>query len=190
MNKEDKNSHLVEVCRVWGPAEAKVIKSFLESNNISCLLRGQVVQSVHPFSMDGLGEIRILDETEGNVSYQYGNARAEEEQMDYLEFIARVTSHIPDKGQVTVRYYGFTQTRTEARCVKQKLILLSRPLLQMRLICSFQRLGRDDIPGFSPIFPLSCESFIDWICFFTVILLIQQAIPPQLQPSAASDSLP
>jgi len=26
--------------------------------------------------------------------------------MDYLEFIARVTSHIPDKGQVAVRYYG------------------------------------------------------------------------------------
>jgi hypothetical protein len=26
--------------------------------------------------------------------------------MDYLEFIARVTSHIPDKGQVTVRYIG------------------------------------------------------------------------------------
>jgi len=28
------------------------------------------------------------------------------ERMDYLEFVARVTSHIPDKGQVTVRYYG------------------------------------------------------------------------------------
>jgi len=26
--------------------------------------------------------------------------------MDYLEFIARVTSHIPDKGQVMVPYYG------------------------------------------------------------------------------------
>jgi hypothetical protein len=26
--------------------------------------------------------------------------------MDYLEFIARVTSHIPNKGQVMVRYYG------------------------------------------------------------------------------------
>jgi ABC-type phosphonate transport system ATPase subunit len=26
--------------------------------------------------------------------------------MDYLEFISRVTSHIPDKGQVMVRYYG------------------------------------------------------------------------------------
>jgi len=30
----------------------------------------------------------------------------EMERMDYLEFVARVTSHIPDKGQVTVRYYG------------------------------------------------------------------------------------
>ena len=28
------------------------------------------------------------------------------ERMDYLEFIARVTSHIPNRGQVTVRYYG------------------------------------------------------------------------------------
>jgi hypothetical protein len=26
--------------------------------------------------------------------------------MDSLEFIARVTSHIPDKGQVMVGYYG------------------------------------------------------------------------------------
>ena len=25
--------------------------------------------------------------------------------MDYLEFIARVTSHISDKGQVMIRYY-------------------------------------------------------------------------------------
>jgi len=26
--------------------------------------------------------------------------------MDYMELIARVTSHIPNKGQVTVWYYG------------------------------------------------------------------------------------
>ena len=45
-----------------------------------------------------------FDETEGKVSYQYEKGRAEEERMDYLEFIARVTSHIPDKGQVTLRY--------------------------------------------------------------------------------------
>ena len=47
-----------------------------------------------------------LDETQGQVLYQYGKHSAETESMDYLEFIARVTSHIPDKGQVMVRYYG------------------------------------------------------------------------------------
>ena len=31
---------------------------------------------------------------------------AEQETMDYLEFIARVTAHIPDKGQATMRYHG------------------------------------------------------------------------------------
>jgi hypothetical protein len=45
-------------------------------------------------------------EPEGKVGYRYGQDRAEQEMMDYLEFIARVTSHIPDKGQVFVRYYG------------------------------------------------------------------------------------
>jgi len=47
-----------------------------------------------------------LDEREGEVCYRYGEDPEEAERMDYLEFIARVTSHIPDKGQVTVRYYG------------------------------------------------------------------------------------
>jgi hypothetical protein len=47
-----------------------------------------------------------LDEREGQVVYRYGNEAGELERMDYLEFIASVTSHIPDKGQVTVRYYG------------------------------------------------------------------------------------
>jgi hypothetical protein len=45
-------------------------------------------------------------EPDGKVNYRYGQDVAEQETMDYLEFIARVTSHIPDKGQVTVRYYG------------------------------------------------------------------------------------
>jgi hypothetical protein len=44
-------------------------------------------------------------EKESEVSYRY-RKEGEEERMDYLEFIARVTSHIPDRGQVTVRYYG------------------------------------------------------------------------------------
>jgi hypothetical protein len=47
-----------------------------------------------------------FDEDQGQVIYQYGKHSSELERMDYLEFIARVTSHIPDKGQVMVRYYG------------------------------------------------------------------------------------
>ena len=41
-------------------------------------------------------------EPEGQVGYRHGEKGAEQETMDYLEFIARVTSHIPDKGQVMV----------------------------------------------------------------------------------------
>jgi hypothetical protein len=47
-----------------------------------------------------------LDDKQGKVCYRYGKDAEEVERMDYLEFIARVTSHVPDKGQVTVRYYG------------------------------------------------------------------------------------
>jgi len=45
-------------------------------------------------------------EPEGKIGYRYGQDACERETMDYLEFIARVTSHIPDKGQVMVRYYN------------------------------------------------------------------------------------
>ena len=44
---------------VWGQAEAEVIKSYLESNGIPCFFKSQVVQSIHPFTLDGLGEIKI-----------------------------------------------------------------------------------------------------------------------------------
>ena len=47
----------------------------------------------------------FFDETGGKVRYQNSRQGSQEESMDYLEFIARVTSHIPDKGQVMVRYY-------------------------------------------------------------------------------------
>ncbi len=58
--KLEEDLALREVHTVWGPVEADVIKSFLESNGISCLFRGKVVQSVHPFSADGLGEVKIF----------------------------------------------------------------------------------------------------------------------------------
>lgn len=42
----------------------------------------------------------------GPSQLRNGKEAAEVGRMDYLEFIARVTSHIPDKGQVTVRHLG------------------------------------------------------------------------------------
>ncbi len=58
--KMDQESEFKEVFKAWGSAEAEVVKSFLQSHGIPCLLKGLVVQSVHAFSMDGLGEIKIL----------------------------------------------------------------------------------------------------------------------------------
>jgi hypothetical protein len=57
---KDPESEFKEVYKAWGSVEAEVVKSFLESHGIRCLLKGLVVQSVHPFTMDGLGEIKIL----------------------------------------------------------------------------------------------------------------------------------
>jgi ribosomal protein S27E len=53
----------------------------------------------------GLDRLLFL-ERDGKDGYRWGREAAELETMDYLEFIARVVSHIPDKGQVMVRYYG------------------------------------------------------------------------------------
>jgi len=43
-----------------------------------------------------------FSEKEGKVCYRHGESAEEVERMDYGEFIARVTSHIPDKGQVSL----------------------------------------------------------------------------------------
>jgi hypothetical protein len=58
--KNEEDMELKELHKIWGPVEAEVIKGYLESNGIPCILRGKVVQSVHPFSADGLGEIKIF----------------------------------------------------------------------------------------------------------------------------------
>jgi len=51
---------LIEIHRAANDEEALVIKGLLESQGIRCILRSPVVHAVHPFSMDGLGEVRIL----------------------------------------------------------------------------------------------------------------------------------
>jgi hypothetical protein len=63
----------------------------------------------------------FFDEKEGQVIYGYGKDAQEVERMDYLEFIARVVSHIPDKGQVTIRYYGLDANAHRGKVKKASL---------------------------------------------------------------------
>ena len=72
-----------------------------------------------------------IDKTEGKVCYQYGKESSELERTDYVEFIARVTSHIPDKGQVMVRYYGLYSNAHRGK-IRKAEVDSSHPLLQMR----------------------------------------------------------
>ena len=66
----------------------------------------------------------FFDETAGKVHYQNSRHGSQEETMDYLEFIARVTSHIPDKGQVMIRYYGL-YSNAPPRHVQPELLMVA-----------------------------------------------------------------
>jgi hypothetical protein len=58
------NMKLKEVHKVWGQTEAEIIKGFLESQGVPCLLQGRIYQSLYPFDVDGLGEIKIFTSEE------------------------------------------------------------------------------------------------------------------------------
>jgi hypothetical protein len=62
-----------------------------------------------------------FSEKEGQVCYRHGKEPEEVERMGDLEFIARVTSHIPDKGQVTVGYYGLYANAHRGKVKKASL---------------------------------------------------------------------
>ena len=50
---------LVDIYRASGEAEAYIIKGKLEANGIPCILRSNAARSVHMFTVDGMGEIKI-----------------------------------------------------------------------------------------------------------------------------------
>ncbi len=58
----------------------------------------------------------FLDEKEGKVCYRYGENEEEAERMDYLKFIARVTSHIPEKGRLRCVIRGCMPRPIGERC--------------------------------------------------------------------------
>ncbi|MBA7484139.1 hypothetical protein ES707_19663 [subsurface metagenome] len=51
---------IVEVYRAGGEAEALIIKGLLESNGIACLLKSNAAPSVHVFTVDGMGEVKVM----------------------------------------------------------------------------------------------------------------------------------
>jgi hypothetical protein len=71
--------------------------------------------------------------SEGQVGYRYGQAVRETETMDYLEFIARVTSHIPARGQVTVRYYGLYANAHRGKVRKASLMAFPLQIVEDEL---------------------------------------------------------
>ena len=56
---DPETGELREVARVWAETEAEIIKGFLESQGISCYFRSQILHSIYPIFVDGLGEIKI-----------------------------------------------------------------------------------------------------------------------------------
>ena len=51
---------LVEVYFARNAMEAQVIKSLLEGFDIPCFLKSNAAPSIHVFTMDGMGEVRVL----------------------------------------------------------------------------------------------------------------------------------
>ena len=97
-----------------------------------------------------------LDETQGQVVYQYGKHSDETESMDYLEFIARVTSHIPEKGQVMIRYYGSYANAHRGKKKKAGVDLSCPPIIEDEVSFTPSRGWAEMIKKVYEIDPLIC----------------------------------
>lgn len=49
----------VDVYNASGELEAQVIRGLLVSNGIPCIMRSDAASSVHAFTVDGMGEVKI-----------------------------------------------------------------------------------------------------------------------------------
>jgi hypothetical protein len=50
----------VVIHRCYSDAEAEMVRSLLESYGIPCNLQSDITHVAYPFTVDGLGEVRIL----------------------------------------------------------------------------------------------------------------------------------
>ena len=55
-----KNEKMVEVYKAPNEMEAQVIKGLLESYEIPCFLKSHAAPSVHMFTVDGMGEVKVM----------------------------------------------------------------------------------------------------------------------------------
>jgi len=55
-----KSEKLVEVYKATNEMEAQVIKGLLESYEIPCFLKSHAAPSVHMFTIDGMGEVKVM----------------------------------------------------------------------------------------------------------------------------------
>jgi hypothetical protein len=74
--ENEKEDELVELAKVQGEFEAQVLKGMLESEGIESAIRAGISQSVLPFTVDGLGEVKVF-------VHRKDLARAEEIIEDY-----------------------------------------------------------------------------------------------------------
>jgi len=51
---------MVEVYKAPNEMEAQVIKGLLESYDIPCFLKSHAAPSVHMFTVDGMGEFKVM----------------------------------------------------------------------------------------------------------------------------------
>ena len=116
-----------------------------------------------------------FDETEDQVVCNYGKDGSKQERMDYVEFIARVTSHIPDKGQVMVRYYGLYSNAHRGKKRKAEPYISHLPIIEEETPFLPQKDWAEMIKKVYEIDPLVCPKcagrmkVISFIQDYTVI---------------------
>ena len=74
----NKNHKLVRVYLASGELEGLTIKSMLESFGIPAMLRSNAAGSVHPFSVNGMGQVEVIvNEPDAGYATQLINDRTE-----------------------------------------------------------------------------------------------------------------
>jgi len=99
-----------------------------------------------------------FDEDQGKVIYQYGKTDTDKVEMDYLEFIALITTHIPDKGQVMIRYYGLYSNAHRGKERKRGLATSVLPILNPPPLRRASPGWRELIRKVYEVDPLTCPA--------------------------------